>query len=96
MKGHPVRTPNDEYVEGLYEAAPGLSPGLTGIVIIPTVAKESWKQKHRRTHQKGARLGAAYCLLPVTSVLNPQQVSKVSSLWRIEQSSVREFGKPDS
>ena len=33
---------------------------------------------------------------PKVSVLNPHQVSKMSSLWRIEQSSVREFGKPDS
>lgn len=30
------------------------------------------------------------------TVPNPHQVSKMSSLWRIEQSSVREFGKPDS
>jgi len=30
------------------------------------------------------------------TVPKPHQVSKMSSLWRIEQSSVREFGKPDS
>jgi len=38
---------------------------------------------------------SSWCTLRL-SVPNPHQVSKMSSLWRIEQSSVREFGKPDS
>lgn len=45
-----------------------------------------------KSHLPGLKI--AICL--VVTVLNPHQVSKMSSLWRIEQSSVREFGKPDS
>jgi len=32
----------------------------------------------------------------VLTVPKPHQVSKMSSLWLIKQSRVREFGKPDS
>jgi len=42
------------------------------------------------------KLSEADALLASLSVPNPHQVSKVRSLWRIEQCDVREVGKLDS